>query len=144
MVVATLQGQITLDAARTYSALELTAPINQQHMKAFSVIFAAQVDLVDGPLDRKKQDEASTRAVRHRWLAAANAHMIIEEEEIFPLEKCAQGDEMKRVSLLNKELRGMTGDPFPMTSAADLMQTRRKLATLFNDFALSQNEWVLE
>ena len=77
MVVATLQGQITLDAARTYSALELTAPINQQHMKAFSVIFAAQVDLVDGPPDRKKQDEASTRAVRHRWLAAANAFSAI-------------------------------------------------------------------
>ena len=59
MVMAALRGRITLDAARTNSALEPTALIKHQHMKSFADVLTAPVDLVGGPLRRKKQDEAS-------------------------------------------------------------------------------------
>ena len=65
-------------------------------------VIAAQVDLVGKSLEKKKQDEISARAVRDWWLAATSGHQLTEEEEIFPLEDCEKGDEIKRVSLLNK------------------------------------------
>ena len=99
----------TLLSLRTFNQLETNAKITQLHW-----------------------DQYINVRVRDKWLTMASGYQLVEEEEIYPLEECAKGEELKRVNNLNKEL----------ATPAEGFWTRCKLTILFNDFALSQNKRV--
>ena len=71
-------------------------------------------------------------------------YQLANEEEIYPLDNCAKGEEMKRVYNLNKELRSLENDEttWPIATPVEWIQTHRKLTVLFNNFAVLQNERV--
>ena len=71
----------------------------------------------------------------------ASGYQLAEEEEIYHLEECAKGEEMKMVNNLNKELRSLDDDKYAwlMATPAKWIWTCRKLTILFNNFVLSKN-----
>ena len=78
-------------------------------------------------------------------MAAPPHHTLASDPALFPLEEYAKGEEMKRVGYLNKEVRRLEEEGHKfwlMKSQADWIKTRRRLASLFNDFALSKNDKI--
>ena len=77
-------------------------------------------------------------------MAAPPHHTLASNLELFPLEEYAKG-EMKGVGYLNKEVRHLEEEGHKfwlMESQADWIKTRRRLASLFNDFAMSKNDKI--
>ena len=98
-----------------------------------------------GPIRHRQIEAASVEAVRKKWLAAPSQPSLTADPKLFPLEDCTKGEEMKRVGYLNKEVRRLEEEGYqfwPMETPADWLKTRRRLASLFSDFALSHNENV--
>ena len=78
-------------------------------------------------------------------MATPSQRTLTSDPELFPLEDCAKGEEMKRVGYMNKEVRRLEEEGYqfwPMETQAVWLKTRRHLASLFSDFALSKNDHI--
>ena len=84
-------------------------------------MLAKQIECIGGPLDRKQKDAASTKVIREKWLSMAPGHQLADDKEIYPLDDCAKGEEMKRI-YFNRELRHLDDDEnsWPIATSADL------------------------
>ena len=73
-------------------------------------------------------------------MAAPPHHTLASIPELFPLEECAKGEEMKRVGYLNKEVPRLEEEGHKFWS--DWIKTRRCLVSLFSHFALLKNDKI--
>ena len=83
------------------------------------------------PIRHRQIEAASVKAVRKKWLATPSQPSLTADPELFPLEDCAKGKEMKRVGYLNKEVRRLEEEGYqfwPMETQTDWLKTRRRLA----------------
>ena len=133
------------DSIRTLNGLAPGSAITDAHREVWARTLTEQMAMLTGPIRHRQIEAASVEAVRKKWLAAPSQPSTTSDPEMFPLEDCGKGEEMKRVSYLNKEVRRLEDEGchfWPMETPADWLKTRRRLTSLFSDFALSRNERV--
>ena len=115
------------------------------HRDVWAKTLTEQMAQLTGPIRHRQIEAASVEAVRKKWLATPSQPSLTSDPELFPLEDCGKGEEMKRVGYLNKEVRRLEDEGrhfWPMETPANWLKTRRRLTSLFSDFALSRNEKI--
>ena len=95
----------TSDSIRTVNGLAPGSAITDAHREVWAKTLTEQMAMLTGPIRHRQIEAASVEAVRKKWLAAPSQPSITSDPEMFPLEDCGKGEEMKRVSYLNKEVR---------------------------------------
>ena len=135
----------TPDSIRTLNGLAPGSAITIAHRIVWANTLKEQMAQLTGPIQHCQIEAASIEAVRKKWMATPSQRSLTADPELFPLEDCAKGEEMKRVGYLNKEVRRLEEEGYqfwPMETKADWLKTRRRLASLFSDFALSRNDYI--
>ena len=97
----------TSDAIQTLNELAPGSAITNAHRTVWVNTLKEQMAQLTGPIQRRQIEVASVEAVRKKWMATPSQRTLTSDPELFPLEECAKGEEMKRVGVPEQ------GDPPP-------------------------------
>ena len=90
----------TADSIRTHNGLAPGSAITDAHRDVWAKTLKEQMAQLTGPIRHRQIEAASVKAVRKKWLATPSQPSLTADPELFPLEDCAKGEEMKRVGYL--------------------------------------------